>query len=113
MATFSSNETIQSMVNVIVQCVSPLKIILFGSYARGEEKKGSDIDFIVIEDQQFGRGYSRRKEAAKIWQALMQFDVAKDILIYTTKEFNISKENPQSVIGQANKYGRVVYEKTS
>jgi len=30
---------------------APLKVILFGSYARGEADAGSDLDFLVVEQE--------------------------------------------------------------
>ncbi|MDR1053235.1 MAG: nucleotidyltransferase domain-containing protein, partial [Planctomycetaceae bacterium] len=39
---------IDQIVNSIVSTVSPDKIILFGSYARGDYKKGSDIDILIL-----------------------------------------------------------------
>ena len=39
---------IEQIVNTIVSTVSPDKIILFGSYARGDYNKNSDIDILIL-----------------------------------------------------------------
>ena len=39
---------IDQIVNTIVSTVAPDKIILFGSYARGDYKKNSDIDILIL-----------------------------------------------------------------
>jgi len=39
---------IDQIVNIIVSTVAPDKIILFGSYARGDYKKNSDIDILIL-----------------------------------------------------------------
>jgi predicted nucleotidyltransferase len=39
---------IEQIVNTIVSTVEPEKIILFGSYARGDYKKNSDIDILIL-----------------------------------------------------------------
>jgi predicted nucleotidyltransferase len=39
---------IDQIVSIIVSTVSPDKIILFGSYARGDYKKNSDIDILIL-----------------------------------------------------------------
>ena len=39
---------IQLIVKAIKDTLNPEKIILFGSYSRGEQTKGSDIDLAVI-----------------------------------------------------------------
>ncbi|MDR2491186.1 MAG: nucleotidyltransferase domain-containing protein [Spirochaetaceae bacterium] len=39
---------IEKIVHLIVSLVSPDKIILFGSYARGDNTEKSDIDLLII-----------------------------------------------------------------
>jgi len=39
---------IEQIVSTIVSTVEPDKIILFGSYARGDSKKDSDIDILIL-----------------------------------------------------------------
>ncbi len=38
----------QEVVDRIVRAVNPLRIILFGSAAKGEMKAGSDLDVLVV-----------------------------------------------------------------
>jgi len=55
-----SEETIQYIVEVIKTRLSPRRIILFGSYARGEATPGSDLDiFIELDPPLPTRGRSR------------------------------------------------------
>lgn len=47
-----TSEFIQSAVNRLVGVAhSPGKVILFGSYARGDAHESSDIDLLVVEDE--------------------------------------------------------------
>jgi predicted nucleotidyltransferase len=39
---------IDQIVNIIVGAVAPDKIILFGSYARGDYRENSDIDILIL-----------------------------------------------------------------
>jgi len=39
---------IEQIVNTIVTTIEPEKIILFGSYARGDQKENSDIDILIL-----------------------------------------------------------------
>ncbi|GHV81255.1 hypothetical protein AGMMS49944_30460 [Spirochaetia bacterium] len=39
---------IDQIVNTIVSTVAPDKIILFGSYARGDYRENSDIDILIL-----------------------------------------------------------------
>ena len=68
----SNDETLlQKMVETIVREVSPETIILFGSRARGDARSDSDIDLLVVEKEPFSPQRSRRKEAARLYMALM------------------------------------------
>jgi uncharacterized protein len=86
-------------------------VILFGSRARGDARPELDVDILVIEDEPFGPKRSRRKEMARLWQALSRFDVAKDILVYASEEADKWKESRNHVVAHALKFGRVLYER--
>jgi len=49
-----SDSIINQMTECIVKEVNPVRIILFGSIARGQAHEGSDVDLLVIEDAPFG-----------------------------------------------------------
>ncbi len=42
--------TIQAIVHQIVKEYEPKRVILFGSYARGEAAENSDLDLLIIKD---------------------------------------------------------------
>ena len=48
MAVQPSARAIDELVTQVVRAVSPLKIILFGSAARGQAGPDSDIDLLVV-----------------------------------------------------------------
>jgi predicted nucleotidyltransferase len=81
-----------------------LKVILFGSYAKGDESKKSDLDFAVIMDTK-KRFFDRYDDCDEFYDT---FNEAMDLLPYTQEEFdNISHRSfIQSII----KEGVVVYE---
>ncbi|MGQ9706854.1 MAG: nucleotidyltransferase domain-containing protein [bacterium] len=41
---------ISSIISLLIERYSPIKIILFGSYARGTDTKDSDIDLLIIRE---------------------------------------------------------------
>ena len=41
---------------VVAAAHDPLKVILFGSYARGNATETSDLDLMVVEREQYSRG---------------------------------------------------------
>ena len=53
-AQISNDKNIQDSFSDIIQSIinnyDPQKIVLFGSYARGEVHEGSDIDLMVIKE---------------------------------------------------------------
>lgn len=105
-----SDELIDQMTQRIVREVDPLRIVLFGSWARGEANDRSDVDFLVVERESFGPNRSRRQEAVRIWQCLYEFRVPKDILVYSLGEIDQWKDSRHHVVSRALKEGKVLYE---
>lgn len=61
-------QLVQYVVDKIVREIQPEKIILFGSYARGDFSRDSDLDlFIVVEDGNESSRLIRRKIDALLW----------------------------------------------
>lgn len=110
-------ETVMDTVNYndIVKAIraeiSPEKIILFGSRARGDSRSDSDIDLLIIESEPFSKSRSRLKEVAKIRRALRHTPCSKDILLYSKDEIEYWKDSVNHVIAQSMKEGRVLYER--
>jgi predicted nucleotidyltransferase len=105
-----SDKLIDEMARQIVREVDPQRIILFGSWARGEANGQSDVDLLVVEREPFGENRSRRHEAARIWRCLSRFRVPTDILVYSTDEVTRWKESSHHVIARALREGKVLYE---
>jgi len=100
---------LRQMVNAIVSEVSPETIILFGSRARGDARPDSDVDLLVVETEPFSPQRSRRKEAARLYMALRNLGVSKDILLYSREEFEHWKDSLNHVVGRAHREGRVLH----
>lgn len=80
------------------------RVILFGSLARGDVGKRSDLDLIVVLDAP-GRFLDR---LALVDEALRDRDVALDALVYTSEEFALlSRARP--FLRRALREGRVLY----
>jgi len=105
-----SQELIDQMARRIVAEVDPEKVVLFGSWARGEASEQSDVDFLVVEREPFGANRSRHEEAVRIWQCLSEFRVPTDILVYSLDELDQWKDSTYHVIGRALREGKVLYE---
>lgn len=84
----------------------PDKIILFGSYARGESDEYSDLDFVVIK-KTAKRFLERLIEVAK----LIDNDLGNvDVFVYTPEEFERMIEWEKPVIERVLKEGRVLWD---
>ncbi len=105
-----SAEVIEKMARRIVREVDPQRILLFGSWARGEATEQSDVDFLVVEREPFGGQRSRRQEAARIWRCLADFRIPTDILVYSAEEVARWQDSSDHVIARALREGRVLYE---
>lgn len=98
---------IDEMVRRIVAQFAPDKIVLFGSYARGQAGPDSDVDPLVIK---LITG-SKRAERVAIRAALRGMGVAKDIVLATPEEVERSSDMVGTLIGPALREGKVLYER--
>jgi len=98
--------TIRKAVELLKEAAHPRKIILFGSYARGEAREGSDVDLLVIED----RFESRRREWARLRASLSPLRIPVDLILCTKDHFKDWSECPGTVYFEANRDGKVLYE---
>ena len=100
------------MVDALVRDVEPERIVLFGSHARGEAVRDSDLDLLIVEAEPFGPDRSRRRELLRIRRALSGFRVPKDILVYSTDEVLRWERSTNHVIGRCLREGQVLYERS-
>lgn len=101
-----NNEIISTMVDRIVEQFSPASIILFGSQARGDVNKSSDVDLLVVLNERV----NKRQAAIEIRRTLRDLPVAKDILVTTPDEFSRERHVVGTIAYAAFREGKVVYE---
>ena len=107
-----SDDTVSEVVQRLVDGVNPEQVILFGSRAPGDEREDSEIDLIVVESAPFGMARSRRKEAARLYEAVAGIDATTDILVYSRAELDAWRSSRNHVLGRAVRAGKVVHERT-
>lgn len=106
-----TTDILQQMVDAIVNNVHPQQIILFGSRVRGNVTQDSDLDLLVVEQEPFENGRSRRKEMSRIRKALSSFRAPKDILVYSADEVGKWRNSLNHIIAKAYRDGEILYEK--
>ena len=107
----TEQQLVQAIVEIIVREDDPEQIILFGSRARGNARPDSDVDLLIIESEPFTAQRSRRKEAGRLWLALANIGVSKDLLLYSRDEVEARKYSLNHVIGRAIREGKVLHVK--
>jgi predicted nucleotidyltransferase len=86
----------------------PLRIILFGSWGRGEANPNSDIDLLVVlpfvED--------KRQTAVEVLRALNGLPASKDVVVTTPEEIAARGNMVGCVLRPALREGKVIYERS-
>ena len=103
-----TTETIvDTMVNRIIAGFKPLRILLFGSRARGTDNHWSDVDLLVVMEEVA----DKRRAAVEISRVLSDLPVGKDIVVTTPEEIARRGHLVGSVLRAALREGVVVYER--
>ena len=68
----------------LIRVYHPKKIIVFGSFARGEMHPDSDLDLCIIKDNLPASGVDRKFE---IYRLLTDRDIPIDLVVYQPDEF--------------------------
>jgi predicted nucleotidyltransferase len=103
----SSSKIIQEMVRRIVERLEPLRIVLFGSHARGTAGPDSDVDLLVVVP---GNG-SKRKQAVEIYRLLAGMGLPKDVIVVRPEEVQRYQNVSGTIICVALQEGKVLYER--
>lgn len=98
-------DILDELVRRIVKTAAPIRILLFGSAARGDLGPDSDLDILVIMPD----GVHRRQTAQKLIHSLVGIGVAKDIIVVTENDVREYADNPSLVIYPALREGKELY----
>mgnify|MGYP003394838547 CR=1 FL=1 len=91
----------------LLKIYNPKIIYLFGSFAWGVPNKNSDFDIAVIVDQSNEKPYKRvQRGLIGLWDMKQ----AIDLLVYTSKEFDLRADHPATLQHNIGKNGIKIYE---
>lgn len=100
---------LQQAVDRIAKRFDPDKIILFGSAARGQEGPDSDTDLLVV----MPVNGSKRQQAVQIDLALEGIPIPIDLIVATPEEVEKHRETIGTIIREAIREGKVLYERAT
>lgn len=100
-----NEQKLQELTERIVDAVHPLRIILFGSAARGEMGPNSDLDVLVV----MSEGVHRRKTAQLIYRHLLGFGFATDVVVATESDLRKYGDNFSLVYYPVLREGKEIY----
>jgi predicted nucleotidyltransferase len=107
--TVRDEELLQTITAKIAEAIHPQKIILFGSWARGERGPHSDIDLLIIQES----ALPRPQRYAQVRRLFWGMGLPMDILVYTPEEFARYQSVPGSFTHTVTHEGRVLYARPS
>ncbi len=97
---------LSEVVDRIVQKFHPVKIILFGSWARGSAREDSDLDLLVV----LAKTDHKRKAAIQIGNSLSNLPIGKDIIVTTPEDIENYGKTVGDILLPALTEGKVIYE---
>lgn len=101
-----SEQMIASAIDTLKAAAKPARIILFGSYARGEAREDSDVDLLVI----LPDVAHPRQEMTRLRRALAPLGFPVDVLVVSAKDFEKWSEAPSTTLYWAKREGKVLYD---
>jgi len=100
---------LRELVDRIVNHASPLRIVLFGSAARGEMGSDSDLDVLVVMPD----GTDCRAAAKRLYRQVRGLGIAVDIIAVQESDVREHGDNPYLVIHTALTQGEELYRAAS
>ncbi|BFU89455.1 MAG: hypothetical protein NTAFB01_06420 [Nitrospira sp.] len=102
-----NDQLLVEMVRRILTIGSPIKIMLFGSHAKGIARLDSDLDLLIIEESDL----SRYRRSGRYRRGLCGMFPAKDIVVWTPQEVEEWKAVPNAFISTVLTEGKLLYER--
>jgi uncharacterized protein len=96
---------IATAVHTLAEVAKPERIVLFGSYARGDAREDSDLDLLVIESEVADRA----REMVRLRSVLRPLRIPVDVLVFSSDDVARWGGQPGSALYWALREGKSVY----
>lgn len=91
----------------LMQAAHPAAVVLFGSNARGDAREDSDIDLLVVWDENADLPHAKRRMLLR--KMLGMTEVPVDIITCSTAELARAMQDSQSFTAQIIREGELLY----
>jgi uncharacterized protein len=100
-------DDIQRVVDLVVDVADPMRVVLFGSVARGDARDGSDLDLMVVVPE----GVDEKEVAKRLYLELgrRRLGVGVDFVVATPTRFERQRARFWSVFHEVDRDGRELY----
>ena len=100
-----NEQTLQQAVDRIVAAAQPSRVIVFGSYGRGEATEDSDLDLMVIAPEV----EDKYAEMIRLQRVVGRVGTGVDLLVYSEAEIEERRDWCTSPIYWALREGKTMY----
>jgi predicted nucleotidyltransferase len=101
-----TTEKVNDVVTRLVAAASPLRLIAFGSAARGDLAAANDLDLLVVEPELT----SRYSEMVRLQKALRGVLMSVDLVVTSEARYNERCRIPGTLEYAAHREGRVLHD---
>lgn len=99
--------TLDKILKKILEIITPEKVILFGSRAKGSDEKDSDYDILIIKS-----GIENKREISrKIYRNLLGTNASVDIIIELPEIIEKYKDSVGYIYKNILQEGKIIYGK--
>lgn len=91
----------------LVATIKPRAVVLYGSVARGDDGPHSDIDLLVIVDDD----RARHEQATTALRAVARLDPEVDVVVVSQGSVEAHRDVPGTIIRPALREGKVLYRR--
>ncbi len=97
------------IIDRIVEEANPIRVVLFGSHARGDAKPDSDVDLLIVVDGEALK--TRPRLDGSLYERMVGIPVSKDFVLTTPKSIARYGHLVGTVLRPALREGITLYER--